>query len=135
MKPSSIKSRIKTVLQQFVPPKKTDMKPSSIKSRIKTEMRVILSKLKEFIWNHLPLKVGLRPFRFIRFVKIYVIWNHLPLKVGLRLLTSSPGTFRRKHMKPSSIKSRIKTLEIRLLCCFCKRYMKPSSIKSRIKTF
>ena len=135
-----------------------DQRPSSIQIRIKTGSRI--HHVYDYhcgVRDHLPFKQGLRPVKRRSSALLMRARDHLPFKQGLRrelinVLTSRKQA--RDHLplkqglrhtfniftslliigqRPSSIKTRIKTIRLFLLrpLCGCQR---PSSIKTRIKT-
>ena len=84
-RPSSIKTRIKTVLSRsYRTVKEFCQRPSSIKTRIKTQRFYPWAHSFVLVRDHLPLKQGLRRDAVWLYKLLLLVRDHLPLKQGLR---------------------------------------------------
>ncbi len=84
-KPTSTKTRIKTLLYRIIVCLRTTQKPTSTKTRIKTKSRVTFNYPAFNLKNQLPQKQGLRQDYLITIFYPRNLKNQLPQKQGLRL--------------------------------------------------
>ena len=135
MRVSSIKTRIKTIINVIKVTVKATLRVSSIKTRIKTILLRTSHCMIHKLWEYLPLKQGLRHYTIHIRAWCQFLWEYLPLKQGLRLHSKRHCRSCHHPLRVSSIKTRIKTFKGFFHSKFLKLgTLRVSSIKTRIKT-